>query len=369
MRGRRAALGFAFLIAVIAAVTAFYFTGMQTSSHQVVRLRGSGATFPQPQLEAWMQEFMKAHPNVEVEYSGVGSGAGQEQFFNGLTDFCGSDPPLTHEVWVKHRGEVLQIPYVLGAVTVVYNLPELSGDEHLNVSGEVLALMYSGQIKYWDDPRILALNPALKDVLPHREVVAVHRSDASGTTQIFTTFLHSSAPTQWPDRLVGKTIDWPVDSTGRGIGGKGNAGVTAVVVNTEYSIGYVEWSYAIKNRLRVAAVLNREGKPVLPSMKSIQEAASQSLTSGLIPLDPREDFSKELQAIVNPPGDGSYPITSFSHIIIWTNYTDRGKQEALREFIMWIMKEGRNYMVPGYAPVPQQIAEIGFKAAEILASP
>jgi len=333
---------------------------------KIIYLRGSGATFLQPQLEAWIQKFMKKHTNIVIEYQGIGSGAGQEQFFKGLTDFCGSDPPLNHEKWLKYKGKVLQLPVILGAVAIVYNIPEIPSNVHLKLSGKVLALIYKGKIEYWDDPHIRELNPELADRLPHKKIIVVHRSDASGTTQIFTTFLHKAAPEIWTKDLVGKTIDWPVDSTGRGIGGKGNPGVTAAVANTEYSIGYVELAYALKNNLALAAIENREGVFILPSPETIQAAAKYALTTGLLPTSPDKDFSKEMDAIIYAPGKDSYPITAFSHIFVWKSYKNKAKAEALKKFIEWIYTEGSNYIIEGYVAVPEEIKKIGLKAIEMI---
>ncbi len=329
-----------------------------------VMLKGSGATFPQPQLEEWIREFMKTHPNIDIEYQGVGSGAGQEQFFKNLTDFCGSDPPLSRSVWLKYKGRVMQVPYILGAVVITYNLPGLNSTVHLKLNGKVIALIYKGVIKYWDDPRIEKLNPNIK--LPHHEIIVVHRSDASGTTQIFTTFLHKSAPDVWPSSMVGKLVNWPVDKTGRGVGGKGNAGVVAIVKSTAYSIGYVELAYALENNLPIAMIENKAGNYTLPTISAMKSAASEALKTGLIPKDPLGDFSRDLEAIVYAPGANSYPLTSFSHLIMWVHYKDKSKAEALAEFLEWICKYGDNYMVKGYAPAPAPIKEIIMKAAEKL---
>lgn len=331
-----------------------------------VYLRGSGATFPLPLYEEWIEEFMNEQNNIIVDYEGIGSGAGQEQFFKGLTDFCGSDPPLSHEKWLEYKGKVLQLPTILGAVVVTYNVPEISRNIHLNISGETLALIYKGEIEYWDDPHIKSLNPAIADRLPHQKIIVAHRSDASGTTQIFTTFLHKSAPDIWPEELVGKTIDWPIDKTGRGIGGKGNPGVTAVVVNTKYSIGYIEYQYALKNNLPIAAVMNKEGVFVLPSKTTIQSAAKYALTTGLIPDSPDGDFSKELDAIIYAPGKDSYPITAFSHIFVWKHYDDKEKADAIKTFIKWIYTEGSKHVIEGYVAVPDEIKGIALKSINMI---
>ncbi len=341
-------------------------TSTKTTTGNKVTLRGSGATFPQPQIEAWINEFMKQYPNIVIEYRGIGSGAGQKEFFQGLTDFCGSDPPLSHEAWSNYKDKVLQLPIILGAVVVAYNVPEIPKDVHLNLTGEILALIYKGDIVYWDDERIKEINPAIADKLPHKEIIAVHRSDASGTTQIFTTFLHKAAPDIWGSDLVGKTIDWPVDKTGRGVGGKGNPGVTANIVNTEYSLGYVELAYALENNLNIAAIGNSEGNFVLPSTETIQAAAKHAVATGLIPDTPLGDFSKELDAIIYAPGKDSYPITAFSHIFVWRQYADKDKAEAIKEFIKWIYTEGSKHIVKGYIAVPEEIKKIGLKAVDII---
>ncbi len=369
---RNKVLGAAIIVfVVVATVLIIYGLGLVQggsveSLNKMVHLRGSGATFLQPQLEAWVQEFMKEYGNIVIEYQGVGSGAGQEQFFKGLTDFCGSDPPLSHEKWLEYKGKVLQLPVILGAVVIVYNVPEIPKSVHLNLSGEVLALIYKGEIEYWDDPRIKELNPGLADKLPHEKIIVVHRSDASGTTQIFTTFLHKAAPEIWPIELVGKTIDWPVDKVGRGVGGKGNPGVTANVINTKYSIGYVELAYALKNNLTIAAIRNREGVFVLPSTETIQSAAKHALKTKLIPISPDGDFCKELDAIVYAPGKNSYPLTAFSHIFVWKTYEDKAKAEALKRFIEWIYTKGSKYIIEGYVAVPEEIKSIGLKAVELI---
>ena len=355
---------------IVVAVLVGHKLGMPGESvatpNKTVYLRGAGATFLQPQLEAWIQEFMREHEYVVIEYQGVGSGAGQEQFFKRLVDFCGSDPPLSRDRWIEYKGEVLQLPVILGAVAIVYNVPEIPENTRLNITGEILALIYKGEIKYWDDNRIKEINPGLNNKLPHKEIIAVHRSDASGTTQVFTAFLNRASPETWPENLVGKTIDWPVDKTGIGVGARGNPGVVATILNTEYSIGYVELAYALKNDLDIAAVMNREGVYVLPSPNTIQSAARNALKTGLIPSSPLEDFSRELDAVLYAPGEDSYPLTAFSHIFVWRTYGDKTKAEALRTFIEWLYTEGDKYVVKGYVAVPEEIRSIGLKAVELI---
>lgn len=361
-----AALVIVLLIAIAFSIIVFYSGPGNGSGGNRVVLRGSGATFLQPQLEAWIEAFMKDHGDIVIEYSGIGSGAGQQQFFKGLTDFCGSDPPLSRSKWEEYRGEVLQLPVILGAVVVIYNVPEIPKDVYLNITGKVIALIYLGEIKYWDDPRIVEINPAVSDKLPHAEIVAVHRSDSSGTTQIFTTFLHKAAPHLWPEDLVGKVVDWPVDRVGKGVGSKGNAGVVAEVKNTKYSIGYVELSYAIKNDIPMAAIMNKEGYFVLPTEEGIQSAARKALEMGYIPSVPDGDFSRELEAIVYASGEDSYPITAFSHIFIWKNYDDRGRARALKAFLEWLNENDSKHVIEGYVAVPPEVKAIWKEAIKLI---
>lgn len=317
---------------------------------------GSGSSFLAPQMYAWADQVLKRHPWLVVEYESVGSGAGLANFLQRVRDFGASDPPLPREVWMKHKGSVIQMPVVLGAIVVVYNLPGV--DSTLKLTGKVVARIYKGEIAYWDDPRIAKLNPGVK--LPHEKIIAVHRSDASGTTHVFTLFLHKSAPRVWPKNLIGKTIEWPVDTTG-GVGAKGNEGVTQTVKATPYSIGYVEWSYALDANLSMAAVENAAGEFMLPSVEAIQKAAA-----GVeLPESPLDDFSATAEDIVYPDASGAYPIISFTFLFFWTEYPEN-KVEAIKTFIEYVNTEGQsgNNIVKGYVPIPQEIRLLNLKALD-----
>jgi len=333
--------------------------GGASSSGSRVLLQGAGATFPLPQLLEWIRLFMETHPHIVVSYRGVGSGAGQSMFFERTIDFAGSDPPLTHRQWLEYRGLVMQVPYLLGAVVVTYNLPGFHGT--LNLSGRVLALIYSGKIVYWDDPRIQRLNPGYR--FPHKPIVVVYRADASGTQYIFTLFLHKSAPRLWPWSLVSKVPKYPVMASGRARGGKGNPGVAQIVLSTPYSIGFVEWGYALEKHMPIAAIENSAGVFVKPSIESIEAAAREAFKH--LPKDPRADFSDDLTYIVYAPGRESYPIASWTHLILWTRYPCT-KARALAQFLTWIAEEGYRHMVPGYAPIPEPMRGLLLKAAHII---
>ncbi len=355
------------VVVAVVAVVAYNFIGAShnttTTPQTQVLISGAGASFLAPQMLEWTRVLMETK-GIRVEYQSVGSGAGRDMFFNKVVHFAGSDPPLSKELYNKYRGEVMQIPVVVGSVVIIYNIPDLPEGTTLCLSGEVIASIYKGEIKYWNDERILATNPGLRNVLPNKEIVAVHRSDSSGTTSIFTTYLNKAAPTTWTSDLVGLTIDWPVDKVGRGVGGKGNEGVTQVVKTTPYSIGYVELSYAVTQRLPTAAIKNLEGVCVKPTEETVKNALINAI--GEIPKSPLDDWSDALPHIINTKGSNSYPIVSFSYIFVYRKYSDAQLVQALKEFIRWILTEGQTRMVPGYLPLPREVANIGLKAVELL---
>ncbi len=326
-----------------------------------VTLQGEGSTFIYPQIQAWSEAIRGDHPRLVVNYNPTGSGAGQSAFIQGVVDFAGSDPPLSRGAWESLGGNVVQMPVVIGMVAVVYNLP---GVEELRLDAQVLALIYKGEIEYWDDPAIAGLNPGVS--LPHERIVAVHRSDSSGTTNVFTLFLHKAAPNAWPEELVGKVIDWPVDATGRGVGGKGNQGVMEIVKSTPYSIGYVEYAYAVKTggSIGVALIKNREGSFVAPTPEAAQEAARNALAS--IPSSPDADWSSSFDAIVYAPGGESYPITSWSFLLFYKTYDSEDKAEAVRTFIEWINTRGQSMIIEGYVAVPEEIRQVNLKAVDMI---
>ncbi len=355
------------LIIIIGVAAGIYMTKQQSKTEKqgnagktgTVRIYGAGSSFLAPQLQTWIVGFQKEYPNITVNYASVGSGAGVAQFLKKVVDFAGTDPPLPEDKWQHYNGSVVQMPVILGAIVISYNLPGI--DQPLNLTGKILANIYLGKIKYWDDPQIQQVNPGIK--LPHKEIVAVHRSDSSGSTNIFTLFLHKSDPTDWPSEMVGKTIDWPVDKTGRGLGGKGNEGVTSIIKNTPYSIGYIEYSYALKEELPIARIQNRDGNFVLPSNDTIKAAALGALK--YLPSSPLGDFNAAFNAIVYAPGPQSYPLTSFSFMVFWTKYP-KDKYNAIILFIKYINTEGRKHVIKGYVAIPDQIANLNLKSLNII---
>jgi len=332
-----------------------------TSEIRGLILQGAGASFPYPQISEWARRFQDKY-GIQVVYQSVGSGAGQSMFLQKTVDFAGSDPPLSRDKWIQYKESIIQVPWLFGPVVIVYNIPELPGNYSLKLDGIAVARIYKGEITYWNDPYIKELNPEVADKLPNKEIIAVHRSDASGTTEIFTTFLYKASSGVWPSELVGKSINWPVDATGRGVGGKGNEGVTSAVVQTQYSIGYVEWSYAIKNNLRVASIKNAAGNFVLPTIETLQDA----LKKANIPSSPLDDFSGILDSVIYAPGEKSYPILGPSHILIWRVQDDPKKAEGLKLFLKWVAEEGYNYIVEGYIAPPENVRQLLVKATELI---
>lgn len=327
-----------------------------------VQLAGAGASFQYPQIAEWASKFQQV-TGVEITYQSVGSGAGQRMLLQDrVVDFAASDPPLSRSQWEQYKNQVMQIPWMMGAVVVVYNVPEIPSGTRLNMTGEILAKIYKGEIEYWNDPAIRAVNPAVADRLPSKQIIAVHRSDSSGTTEIFTVFLNKAAPSVWGSELVGKQVNWPVDATGRGIGGKGNEGVTQNVVQTPYSIGYIEWSYAISNNLPVAALKNPAGRFVSPSEASIK-AAALGVT---LPSSPLDDFSYTLTAVVYSSNPDAYPLSTFAYIFVWTSYQPQEKALAMSQFLKWVARDGYKHMVTGYVAPPEAVKNLLLTASDML---
>lgn len=252
-------------------------------------------------------------------------------------------------------GEILTIPDVLGAVDIIYNIPGFHGT--LNLTADVLAKIYLGQIQYWDDPAIKALNPNFN--FPHQKIIAVHRSDGSGTTFIFTYWLYISTES-WKSSNVGYgfTVNWPVDKLGNGLGGKGSDGVTAYVSQNPYSIGYVEAQYAIANNLTPAAVMNPStGEYVIPSTAAIETAVKNANLTQL-PSSLTKDLSQYLSVFLNVKAHNAYPIVTFSWLVVKVNYNDKAKAEAIYLFLKYMATTGQTELPAGYLPLPQNIQQL-----------
>lgn len=313
-----------------------------------VSLQGAGATFPNPLYQKWLSEYGRLHPNVKIDYQSIGSGGGIKQLKEQTVDFGASDAPMKDEDLKSAPGEILHIPTVLGAVVITYNLEGVG--QTLRFSPEVLADIFLGKIKTWNDPKIVADNPGV--TLPAKDVTVVHRSDGSGTSAVFTDYL-SKVSSEWKEKVgSGTSPSWPT-----GIGGKGNEGVTGQVKNTPNTIGYVELAYAVQNKLPVAKIKNAGGNFVEPSIDAVSAAASAS--AGNTPDDLRV-------SITNAIGPQAYPISSYTYILVYKDQKDAAKGKALVDFLWWGIHDGESFAKElQYAPLPADIvtrAETKIKA-------
>ena len=312
-------------------------SGTETSSTsgKSVTLTGAGASFPAPLYQKWFFEYNKQNPNVKVTYQSVGSGAGVEQFTQQTVDFGASDVAMKDEEIAKvDRGTVL-LPMTAGSVVLAYNL---SGVEDLKLSRQAYVDILLGKVTKWNDPAIAKDNPDVK--LPDSEISVVYRSDGSGTTGVFTKHLSAVSP-EWKQTVgEGKTVEWPT-----GIGAKGNEGITAQILQTEGSIGYIEFGYAEQQGIPVASLENQAGNYIAPSSQS----ASQALAAVTLP--------ENLRAFISDPeGDDSYPIVTYSWILAYENYDDADKLAAFKEVINWSLTDGQDYAEElGYIPLPENV--------------
>ena len=323
-------------------VIAFLLAGGCTrgSDAPPLTITGAGATFPYPLYSKWFYEYSNAHPGVNFNYQSIGSGGGIRQITEGTVDFGATDAPMTGEEMAKLPGPVLHIPTAIGAVAVVYHRNEAGGG--LKLTQDALAEIFLGKITRWNDPKIASQNAGVP--LPGAEIVVVHRSDGSGTTDIFTGYL-SAVSADWKKNVGrGKSVNWPV-----GLGGKGNEGVAGLVKQTPGAIGYVELAYATQNQMAMAAVRNREGNFVLPTLDSTSAAAAAAATT--MP----DDFRVSL---VDAPGKDSYGICGLTWILVYREQKDEAKGKALVSFLKWAIGDGQRMNAPLlYAPIAKPVAE------------
>jgi phosphate ABC transporter phosphate-binding protein len=354
-------LAVAVVVVVILIVAYVVLSGVLTpsSSTPSQSLDGAGATFPQPLITLWTQQYanITGAPSygTKVNYQGVGSGTGITDLQNKIVDFAASDAPLQPKDRANNpnlaMGAVLHIPETIGAATFAYNLPGVATG--LNMTGQVLVHIFLGQITKWNDPNITTLNPGVS--LPDQPISVVHRSDSSGTSFVWTSFLHASNATAWNTTLVGKSINWPT-----GVGKSGNAGVAGQIVNTPYSAGYVELAYVIQNSMTVAKIENPAGVFVAPSLASTAAAAaaaSPSLPAGI------GDWANV--SILNAPGASSYPVATFTYFLVYKELSTLGSSEtqaraqALVNWLWWVVHDGQSYSSSlSYVPLPQSVVTV-----------
>ena len=299
-------------------------------------ITGAGATFPYPIYSQWFSEFKKTHGSVQINYQSLGSGAGIRQLEAGTVDFGASDKPMTDEEMGKQKVKPLHFPTVMGGVVPIYNLPGYGGD--VKFSAQALAGIFLGTISKWNDPILLKDNPGL----PDKNIVVVHRSDGSGTTFVFSDFLAKVSP-EWKSKCgASASIKWPV-----GLGAKGSEGVTGLVKQTPFSVSYVELIFATQNKIGYGSVKNAAGNFIKADINSVSAAASGAAKN--MPADYRV-------SIANAAGKDSYPISTFTWLLIPSTIADGNKKKALIEFLHWMLKDGQKMAgALGYAPLPPSV--------------
>jgi phosphate transport system substrate-binding protein len=332
--------GFGILAAVLAAIGVWIVSAFPAGAAEPLMINGAGATFPYPLYSKWFYEYSNANPGVRFNYQSIGSGGGIKQITAGTVDFGATDAPMTEAEMGKLPGPILHLPTAVGAVVIVYNLDKVEGG--LRLTPDLLAGIYLGKITRWNDPKIAELNRNV--TLPNADIVVSHRSDGSGTTDIFTNYL-TTVNQEWRAKVgLGKAVKWPV-----GIGGKGNEGVAGVVKQTPGAVGYVELAYARQNRMKVASLRNREGNFVTPTLSATSAAAAGAAKT--MPADFRV-------SLVDAPGNESWPISGLTWILVFKDQKDAAKGKALVQFLKWAVKDGQKMVAAlDYAALPKAVAE------------
>lgn len=342
-----------------------------------ITLNGAGATFPFPLIDTWRVEYQNVNPNVNINYQSIGSGGGVKQLTERTVDFGASDAPLTANETQALQAPAVHIPETIGAVVAAYNINGVP-EKGLKLTGPVLADIFHGTITTWNDPRIMELNPDLS--LPSENIVVVHRSDGSGTTFVWTSYLSLVNP-EWSQTVgAGKSVQWPV-----GLGAPGNEGVSTTIASTPNSIGYVELAYALTTGMDYAFIQNRAGNFVEPSLNSTQAAAEAAVQSGsstnatisdnstgttnttgtqnMTSINlPSGSESWENISLLDAPDANSYPIASFSYLLLYqdlsTNINSMEKATALVDFIKWAITDGQQFADElSYVPLPDNIVQ------------
>lgn len=312
-------------------------------------LRGAGATFPAPLYKAWIKAYEAEHGGVSLTYDVIGSGAGLSQFVTGSVDFAGSDAPISDDQIAKVERGVVSVPATAGMVVLAYSLPEVTAP--LRLSREAYAGIFAGAITEWDDPRIQETNPGVE--LPNTTIAVVTRRDASGTTFAFTSHLAAVSPL-WREKGpgAGTLVSWPAGA----MKVPGNEGVAQRIKISEGAIGYVEYGFARRLGLPVAALENKAGSFVLPT----EEAGTQALAETADALD-----EKLRVAVPDAAGKDAYPIVTYSWLLLYESYPDGQKAGAVRDFVAWGLAEGqalKDEAISGYVPLPANVVARGQQA-------
>jgi phosphate transport system substrate-binding protein len=306
--------------------------------HSQMLINGAGSTFGYPIYSKWFDAYARVDPSVRFNYQSIGSGGGINLLINRTVDMGASDAPLNEEQIKRAPGPILEFPSVMGAVVLTYNLPTVK--QALRLTGPLIAGIYLGKVTKWNDPAIAALNPGVS--LPDAQIVTCHRSDGSGTTYIFTDYLSKVSPDWQAGPGKATAIKWP-----GGLGGKGSEGVTALVQQTSGAVAYVELTYALANKLAFAEIQNSDGKWIKPALEGVTAAAAGAAAN--MP----EDFRV---SITNAPGADSYPLSSFTWLLVYKKQSDHVRGTSLVKFLNWALHDGQKYAAPlYYAPLPAQV--------------
>jgi len=340
MYGKRIAAG------ALLFVSALFFNACSGSKGSSVKLQGAGASFPAPLYLKWFKNYNGAHPNVQVDYQSVGSGTGVKSFMDKTVDFAASDAAMKPEDMAKVEGGVQLLPMTAGAIVLAYNLPDVP---NLRLSREDYAGIFLGKITKWNDPRIAKSNPGAK--LPDQPINVVVRADGSGTSFVFTKHLSAISPDFASTVGVNTQPNWPV-----GTKSKGNEGVTASILTTPGSIGYVEYGYAHSQNLHMATLENKSGNYVAATADS----AKAALASAELPPD-------MIVWVSDPTAPESYPIVTFTWMILYKKYPDKDKLDALKGLVAYGLTDGQKESEAlGYVPLPDNIASKAKAAVEAL---
>src|SRR5437879_2466153 len=313
--------------------------GLTATASAQMMINGAGATFPYPIYSKWFDEYTKVDPSVRFNYQSIGSGGGILMMRNQSVDFGASDAPMNDAQLKQMPGPVLHFPSVMGAVVLAYTLPDVK--QKIRLTGPVIADIFLGKVVKWSDPKITQLNPGV--TMSDDPIVTCHRSDGSGTTYIFADYLSKVSP-EWAKKVgKGTSLKWPV-----GLGGKGNEGVTGLVQQTPGALGYIELIYALTNNIPFATLRNHDGNWIDASLGGVTAAAAA--TASKMPADFRV-------SITDAPGAESYPISSFTYLLIYKDQKDKTKGEAIVKFLKWALNDGQKYAAAlQYASLPPAVA-------------
>lgn len=340
---------------ILLASTASFAMSARAFAQSSITLNGAGATFPFPLIDTWRVEYNSINANVNVNYQSIGSGGGIRQFTEKTVDFGATDAPLTEAQRAALSGPAVHIPETIGSVVAAYNVIGVP-DKGLKLTGPVLADIFLGKITSWDDDAIKALNPGLP--LPTKDIIVVHRSDGSGTTFVWTDYL-SKVSQEWADSVgKGTAVPWPT-----GIAGPGNEGVANAIRGTPYTIGYIELAYALTTGMDYAFIQNKEANFIEPSLESTRAAVAASA-----PTLPAGDASWTTVSMTDAPGADSYPIASFSYLLVYKEMSENPqtntieKARALVEFIDWAITDGQDFADDlHYVPLPDAIVQLNME--------